>query len=619
MFEEDGELNMKMKNILVLPLLCVGLSMSFISLAANFPPAGIDTTPSLGIFQILPLGGGAIIESPLLFDSQTKIGRSDPFEDGSSSDNDSGVYVCQAGTTTVCDVIGPPELSVKDDDFWVIPPLFTEGPIGTHEVHTQILQLHLRDSGECGTMSENAVRIEKVGPSFNQPRTIGEVEALPGSDGTFPAESFFNVFVEIDLDWPPLGNVDMTAINMAPLVIANNQLQKFPPQVVYIHGGSRDYPAPLIYDKATGTPLGHIILAGHGVGYACGGVVNPSAREMPTSLPDNSTEFLEIIDSHRTPEFPNDDDAPPSFALESVGCRSGSNWVDKCTRGIDIFPSKAIVKIDWLDTPGDPVGEPDFEIKLNDPNTVVYRGRVVDGVLPTKIVVLNLTGQSRLGKMTIRAGDGRWNGECDNEQLCSLGTVETQSSDSTKADSRFEIGFEIDIDTPSDSFTLHACHNEKHVVSIQGIVSLPPKGATYIPPSQKPIPLCKPDSDIPVAYLVDARHMLSITLKSFSTKPKNGSMKLKWKTGTEKDNAGFVVWRGQSLDGTCSTDPKNYTNVQAITSLVASQGTEVSGATYKMTDSNVVSGNTYCYALEDRDFSGKSTFHLDDIVSATLR
>jgi hypothetical protein len=71
------------------------------------------------------------------------------------------------------------------------------------------------------------------------------------------------------------------------------------------------------------------------------------------------------------------------------------------------------------------------------------------------------------------------------------------------------------------------------------------------------------------------------------------------------------------LDGTCSTDPNNYTDVQTISPLVASQGTEVSGATYTMTDNNVVSENTYCYALEDRDFGGNSTFHLNDIASAT--
>jgi hypothetical protein len=109
----------------------------------------------------------------------------------------------------------------------------------------------------------------------------------------------------------------------------------------------------------------------------------------------------------------------------------------------------------------------------------------------------------------------------------------------------------------------------------------------------------------------------SVTLDSFTATASNGEVALEWATGIEKDNAGFFVWRGQSVNGQCSNDPKNYKDVQAITPLVNSKGTEVSGATYTMTDSNVVSGNTYCYALEDRDFAGKSTYHLDNIVSAT--
>lgn len=112
-------------------------------------------------------------------------------------------------------------------------------------------------------------------------------------------------------------------------------------------------------------------------------------------------------------------------------------------------------------------------------------------------------------------------------------------------------------------------------------------------------------------------HILPVTLDYFTATTKNSVVSLEWGTGTEKDNAGFFVWRGQPVDGKCSDNPDNYADIRKMTPLVASQGTEVSGATYTMIDSNVVSGNTYCYALEDRDFSGESTFHLNDIVSAT--
>lgn len=110
---------------------------------------------------------------------------------------------------------------------------------------------------------------------------------------------------------------------------------------------------------------------------------------------------------------------------------------------------------------------------------------------------------------------------------------------------------------------------------------------------------------------------LSVNLSSFTVNAINGQTALELTTGTEKDNAGFYVWRGQPLDGKCSDNPNNYTDVQTITPLVASQGTDVSGATYTITDRHVVSGNTYCYALEDIDFSGNSTFHMDKIISVT--
>ncbi len=146
------------------------------------------------------------------------------------------------------------------------------------------------------------------------------------------------------------------------------------------------------------------------------------------------------------------------------------------------------------------------------------------------------------------------------------------------------------------------------------IEKLPPLGEWYLPPAKTTTLLYDTD-DNSVASLVKARHT-AVELDYFIATANNGEVALEWATGIEKYNAGFRVWRAQSLDGTCSTDPNNYRDVQAISPLLASQGTE-SGATYTMTDNHVVSENTYCYALENRDVGGNSTFHLNDIVSAT--
>jgi hypothetical protein len=223
------------------------------------------------------------------------------------------------------------------------------------------------------------------------------------------------------------------------------------------------------------------------------------------------------------------------------------------------------------------------------------------------MVSLELTN----GTITLRAGDGV--GDLANSgPLHSPGAIEEQASDPAKAYSFFMISFEID--TPFGTL-----HNEKPLNMESVIMWVPPKSIfTYTHSLPEAVPLYNETGER-VACLKNAKHRLAVTLDSFTAKAKNDSVKLKWKTGTEKDNAGFVVWRGEPVNGQCSNDPNNYTNVQAISPLVASQGTEVSGATYKMTDSNVVSGNTYCYVLEDVEYDGDNNFHMNDIVSATPR
>ena len=124
----------------------------------------------------------------------------------------------------------------------------------------------------------------------------------------------------------------------------------------------------------------------------------------------------------------------------------------------------------------------------------------------------------------------------------------------------------------------------------------------------------------PITYWddkIEVNRPLLVTLSSFTAETGVGTVTLNWVTDTEADNAGFFVWRGKPLNGQCSNDPNNYTDVQPISPLVDSEGSEVSGASYSYDDMEV-SGGTYCYALEDRDFSGKSTYHLNSIRSATV-
>jgi hypothetical protein len=59
--------------------------------------------------------------------------------------------------------------------------------------------------------------------------------------------------------------------------------------------------------------------------------------------------------------------------------------------------------------------------------------------------------------------------------------------------------------------------------------------------------------------------------------------------------------------------------VKRISQLIPSKAQEISGASYSYDDTTAVSGTSYCYALQDFESDGKSTFHIYDIVSVTAQ
>jgi hypothetical protein len=248
-----------------------------------FPPGGVDTTTSMGRFTIrlsltmgrellgiegCPTAPGCRIDSPVLFDGNTRIGRSNPFYENSKTDI-MGAVIPIFGNIDIN--LGAVD-TVKDSDFvWPTHPPFVEDTLGvapgTEEVHTQILSLYMIHIPPCGgESSRNAIRAGGVS-SYWRPRSVGEVESLNTPPGNFPAESFFDIFAEVDVDLPPYGNVDMTVFNRSPLIVQAEALYSFPPRVIYTHGGS-DY-APAVFDTATGRHVGWITMAGHSVGMAC--------------------------------------------------------------------------------------------------------------------------------------------------------------------------------------------------------------------------------------------------------------------------------------------------------------------------------------------------------------
>ncbi len=237
-------------------------------LPGPFPGQGDDSAPSLGTFAIFvqpdfrPLMTGYpgynattfVMTSPRMYDPTTIIGRSAPHLHGSPPDL-GGTPVGTAGV-----VIG-------DGDFLVEPAGF-QGPDGTREVHTRIADFNLAGMGGLVT-----VRAGDAAPG--QPTSPGEVQSLSGASGDpgqdFPAESFFDVFVEVDL--PPLGGFPGgTLFNQEPLLVINDSLPAFPPHVVYIHGQTPAVPVLFLQNDPNGAWLagdlfGWLSLAGHGMNY----------------------------------------------------------------------------------------------------------------------------------------------------------------------------------------------------------------------------------------------------------------------------------------------------------------------------------------------------------------
>ena len=96
------------------------------------------------------------------------------------------------------------------------------------------------------------------------------MESLSGATGLavndFPAQSFFDVFVDVDIPgWRESFPGATNLYNTLPLVIQNTNLTSFPPQVVYIHGMSTAVPIRFGSGPYAGQIFGLLTLAGHGV------------------------------------------------------------------------------------------------------------------------------------------------------------------------------------------------------------------------------------------------------------------------------------------------------------------------------------------------------------------
>ena len=92
---------------------------------------------------------------------------------------------------------------------------------------------------------------------------------------------------------------------------------------------------------------------------------------------------------------------------------------------------------------------------------------------------------------------------------------------------------------------------------------------------------------------------LSVTIESFDALQQGVGIIAAWRTVSEIDNQGFNLFR--------ATDPNGPPNFLAYVPSQAPGSTQ--GFDYQWFDTDVISGQTYYYWLEDIDLAGASTMH----------
>ena len=299
-------------------------------------PQGDDVTTSLGQFQLIldqrwvkvfdaimansPLGDvlatrhkkiyhkGTFL-SPTLYDPVTRIGRSEAFLAGGPQET-AGALAGQA----------PGRTYIRDSQL-VVRPAWSETLAGTQEVHTFIKAMHLVDS--FTTRLGFSVRAGMAAPT--RPVCAGQVEAGSASSD-FPANSFFNVYVEVDLP-ATIGLPPLQLVNVDPLLVQQTNIASFPPRVVYQHENSTAVSVYFNHDVTItdptsgtnifaprGTLFGQLTLAGHGVGFSSTEIETFQAEienELALAMPLNPAPSTSVVIQDFSPDY---NAAPPGLS-----------------------------------------------------------------------------------------------------------------------------------------------------------------------------------------------------------------------------------------------------------------------------------------------------------------
>jgi hypothetical protein len=205
---------------------------TFDILMTNSPLVNVFSTKHIRLYH------RGVFTSPTLYDPQTVIGRSDPLASGSPQD----IGGALAGRA-------PGRTYVRDSQMTVHPTW--PGPTnGMREIHTFLKSVHMTDS----LTTRVGFSVRAGTQATTRPVSAGQIEgASAGSD--FPAKSFFNVYVIVDI--PPGGLIPpIQLVNVDPLLVQQTNVFSFPPRLIYIHENSTTVSMYFNADVDIPDPLG---------------------------------------------------------------------------------------------------------------------------------------------------------------------------------------------------------------------------------------------------------------------------------------------------------------------------------------------------------------------------
>jgi cysteine-rich repeat protein len=351
---------------------------------------------------------------------------------------------------------------------------------GRRVIPTEIVQMDL--TGSSGVLGP--LRLVES-PSLASP---GEIEAQsPGAD--FPADSFFDVFFEIETTLRPpfdrLHNED--PIRMRQVIRCIPPLGR-----IYVPAFRQQIP---LFDAA-GNLVATLTHAQHGVGDPfCGdGIV-----DVHEDCDDGNRTDCDRCDSNCTTGCGN------AILCEPEQCDDGNNLPGDgceptCTETIPpdclVFPPAGPDDLDTLAVVSIQ-GLPDESVQFRGP-TAIQRGDPVDPgdgrrEIQTEILSMDLSGSSSLGTLRL----------VQSPTLPSIGKIKSQGPDADfPADSFFDVFFEVETRLPPP---LDLLHNQDPIQMREVIRCIPPFGRIYVPAFRQQIPLFDVQGN-PVTNLTHAQH-----------------------------------------------------------------------------------------------------------------